>query len=191
VSVDAPEKRYYMACLDLEGRDVLVVGGGAVALEKVDGLLASGARITVVAPAIRAELRTLPLACVERPFRPSDLDGRHLVIAATSDDAVNDAVFHECERRRLFCNTVDDPDRCSVILPAVHREGPIAIAVSTGGASPALAKRIRDEAAALVGPHHAELARQLRARRPWAKQALSTYAERKEHFERLVEQALR
>ena len=185
------DKHYYMACLDLEGRDVLVVGGGSVALEKVGGLLAAGAEVTVVAPAIRPELRALPVTLVERTFRPADLDGRHLVVAATCDEAVNEAVFREAERRALFCITVDDPDRCSLILPAVHREGPIAVAISTGGASPALAKRIRDDVATLVGPRHAELARRLRELRPWAKRNLSSYDERKDYFERLVENALR
>jgi siroheme synthase-like protein len=184
------DKHYYMACLDLEGREVLVVGGGSVALEKIGALLDGGARVTVVSPEIDPQLRALPIRWLPRRFEPGDLADRHLVIAATSDTAVNTSVFREAERRNVFCNVVDVPELCSLILPAVHREGPIAVAVSTSGASPALAKRIRDQIAELIGPRHAALARELHARRPWAKRHLATYDERKEYFERLVEEAL-
>ena len=186
----ARERIYYMACLDLEGRSALVVGGGSVALEKVRGLLASGARVTVVAPRVHPELRELEVEWLPRRYERDDLAGRHLVVAATSSEAVNAAVSRDAERRYLFCNVVDEPELCSAILPAVHRQGPIAVAVSTSGASPALAKRIRDDIAALVGPDHADLARQLQALRPWAKRNLPTYDDRREYFERLVERAL-
>ena len=92
--------------------------------------------------------------------------------------------------RTLLCNVVDVPELCSFILPAVHREDPIAVAISTGGASPALAQRIRDEVAAVVGPEHAQLARDLRELRPWAKEHLPTYEARRAYFERLVAEAL-
>ena len=90
----------------------------------------------------------------------------------------------------MLCNVADVPDLCNFILPAVHREGPIAVAVSTGGASPALAKRIRDDVAEIVTPQHAELAQRLAEMRPWAKERYPTYAERRDFFESLVEQAL-
>jgi precorrin-2 dehydrogenase/sirohydrochlorin ferrochelatase len=186
----ADEKRYYMACLDLEGRSVLVVGGGRIALEKVTGLLECGADVTVVAPQILPELRELSVAWLPRRYERNDLLGRYLVVAATQLEALNAAVARDAARLSLLCNVVDDPDKCTVILPAIHREGPIAIAVSTGGASPALAKRLRDQFAAQVGPRTVALARELRARRPWAKENLSTYDERKEYFERLVDEAL-
>jgi precorrin-2 dehydrogenase/sirohydrochlorin ferrochelatase len=185
-----PERHYYMACLDLQGRDVLVVGGGSVALEKANGLLDGGASVIVVSPEIDPELRALPVEWLPRRYETGDLAGRHLVIAATSDTAVNTAVFQDAERRNVFCNVVDVPELCSLILPAVHRQGPIAVAVSTSGASPALAKRIRDEVAALIGPEHAELAERLYELRPWAKENLATYDQRKEYFEQLVEEAL-
>jgi siroheme synthase-like protein len=105
----ARDRAYYMACLDLEGRSVLVVGGGRVALEKVRGLLASGARVTVVAPRIHAELRDLDVEWLPRRYERDDLAGRHLVVAATSSEAVNAAVSREAERRYLFCNVVDEP----------------------------------------------------------------------------------
>jgi precorrin-2 dehydrogenase/sirohydrochlorin ferrochelatase len=99
-------------------------------------------------------------------------------------------VFADAEARNVFCNVVDVPELCSLILPAVHRQGPIAVAVSTGGASPALAQRIRDDVAALVGPQHADLAEQLRALRPWAKEHLPTYEARRDYLRRLVHEAL-
>ena len=186
-----PEKRYYMACLDLEGRDVLVVGGGPVAVEKVNGLLTCGARVTVVAPEIAAELERRDVKLRPREYRTEDLDGQFLVVAATSTTAVNRRVFADAEARGLLCNVVDVPELCSFILPAVHRVDPIAVAISTGGASPALAQRLRDDVAGVVRPEHATLARRLRDLRPWAKDAFETYEERRDYFQQLVEAELR
>jgi precorrin-2 dehydrogenase / sirohydrochlorin ferrochelatase len=184
------DKRYYMACLDLEGRSCLVVGGGSVGLEKAQGLLECGASVTIVAPQIVAELQQLPVERIRRSYRSSDLDGRYLVVAATSVTSLNRRVYTDAEERSILCNVVDVPELCSLILPAVHREGPIAVAVSTGGASPALAQRLRDEIARVVRPEHADLARSLRELRPWAKRHLPTYEARRDYFRRLVEQAI-
>jgi precorrin-2 dehydrogenase/sirohydrochlorin ferrochelatase len=184
-------KRFYMACLDLEGRSCLVVGGGSIALEKVSGLLDCGARVTVVAPRISEELRALDVERLSRGYRASDLDGRFLVVAATSITSLNRLVHDDAEARSLLCNVVDVPELCNFILPAVVRRDPIAIAVSTGGASPALAQRIRDDVAELIGPEHAELARRLRALRPWAKDNLSSYEERRDFFAELVASELK
>ena len=182
--------RYYMACLDLSGRSVLVVGGGPVALEKVDGLLAAGARVTVVAPEILPELAELELTLARRTYRTEDLTGRFLVVAATSTTSVNRRVFREAEALSILCNVVDVPELCSFILPAVHRHEPIAIAVSTGGASPALAQHLRDQIAAVVRPEHAELANRLRELRPWAKSHFATYEERRAFFAGIVAREL-
>lgn len=184
------DKRYYMACLDLEGRSCLVVGGGTVGLEKARGLLDCGARVTVVAPEIVPELRELDVERVPREYSSSDLEGRFLVVAATSITELNRRVSADAEARPVLCNVVDVPELCSFILPAVHREGPIAVAVSTGGASPALAQRIRDDVAGLVGPEHAELAVRLRELRPWVRSHYGTYEERKRFFADLVAEAL-
>jgi precorrin-2 dehydrogenase/sirohydrochlorin ferrochelatase len=180
------EKRYYMACLDLEGRTVLVVGGGKVALEKVRGLLECGASVTVVAPWIEPELLELDVEILRRRYRESDLDGRFLVVAATATPPVNRRVSADAEARSLLCNVADVPELCSFILPAVLRRDPIAVAVSTGGASPALAQRIRDDIDDVIGAEHVELARRLRELRPWVKQTYSTYDERKRFFAELV-----
>jgi siroheme synthase-like protein len=179
-----------MACLDLCGRSCLVVGGGRVASEKVAGLLECGADVTVVAPEIDDDLRATSAVLVERRFDESDLDGRFLVVAATSDRGVNAGVSAAADRRSLLCNVADDPELCSFILPALVRRDPIVVGVSTGGASPALAQRIRDDVADLVQPQHAELARRLHGLRPWAKRTFPTYEERRDYFRELVAREL-
>ena len=185
------ERRFYIACLDLEGRSCLVVGGGPVALEKARGLLDCGARVTVVAPGIIEELRSLDVELMPRGYRASDLDGRFLVVAATSIAPLNRRVHEDAEARSLLCNVVDVPELCSFILPAVLRRDPIAVAVSTGGASPALAQRIRDDIGELIGPEYPELAVRLRELRPWAKENFASYEERREFFADLVASELR
>lgn len=184
------EKRYYVACLDVEDRDCLIVGGGEVALEKARGLVECGARVTVVAPEVAAGLRELPVELVERSYEEGDLDSRFLVMAATSNAELNRRVYEQAEAASLLCNVADAPELCSFILPAIHRQDPIAIAVTTGGASPALAQRIRAELAELYGPEYAELARELRALRPWAKRRFASYEERRDFFQALVAEAL-
>jgi siroheme synthase-like protein len=184
------DDRHYIACLDLDGRDCLVVGGGKVGHEKASGLLACGARVTVVAPEISDEVAALPVELVRREYQSSDLEGRRLVIAATSVEALNRRVFVDAEARNLFCNVADVPELCSFILPAVHRRGPVVVAVSTGGASPALAQTLRDRFASQIGPEHESLAHELRHLRPWAKENLPTYEERRDFFRNLVTDAI-
>ena len=180
-----------MACIDLTGRAVLVVGGGRVALEKIEGLLAAGAdghRRRAADPA-RARASSTSRSSAAATAR-DDLDGKFLVVAATSTTSVNRRVFRDAESRALLCNVVDVPELCSFILPAVHRHEPIAVAVSTGGASPALAQHLRDQIATVVRPEHAELAHRLRELRPWAKSHFQTYEERKAYFAGLVAEEL-
>lgn len=162
---------HYVACLDLTGRRCLVVGSGSIADEKAAGLRACGADVSVSAR-----------------YEPALLDGVWLVVCA--DPALGERVFADAEERRIFCNVADVPQRCSFILPALHRRGPITLAVSTAGASPALAQRLRDDFAARVGPEHERLAVELRELRPWAKASLATYAERRDFFRRKVEEVL-
>ena len=151
--------RYYPVLLDVGGRPCLVIGGGEVAEAKARGLLACGARVTLIAPAVTSGLRNLAAAgrihWVQRDYRPGDLEGFMLAIAATDSPAVNRRVWQEAEERRIWLNAVDDPDHCSFILPAVHRQGDLVLAVSTGGKSPALAARLRDRLAARLGPEYA------------------------------------
>jgi siroheme synthase-like protein len=188
------DKRYYMACLDLAGRDVLVVGAGRVALEKIEGLLDVCARVAVVAPDVSDPVEELArrgrVGLIRSRYRAADLDGRFLVVAATSSRVVNEKVYADADARGMLCNVVDVPDLCSFILPAVHRDDPIAVAVSTGGASPALAQRIRDDVARLITPSHTRLARELRELRPWAKERYPTYEARRDYFRHLVRERL-
>jgi siroheme synthase-like protein len=187
-------KRYYMACLDLEDRDVLVVGAGSVALEKIHGLLDVGARVTVVAPDVSEPVDALArgglVEVVRRRYRDPDLAGRFLVVAATSVTSLNERVFADADARGMLCNVVDVPELCSFILPAVHRDDPIAVAISTGGASPALAQRLRDDVAEVVTHEHARLAVELRELRPWAKERFPTYKARRDFFQQLVKERL-
>jgi precorrin-2 dehydrogenase/sirohydrochlorin ferrochelatase len=178
--------RFYMACLDLRGRRCVVVGAGSVGLEKTRGLLDCGALVTVVAPLAEPELHELSVVWRPRRYRARDLEGAQLVVAATADPRVNRRVHADAESRGLLCNVADVPELCNFILPSVYRRDPIAVAVSTGGASPALAKRLRDQIAAQIGPEHAELAQRLRTLRPWAKKRFATYDERRVFFEQLV-----
>jgi precorrin-2 dehydrogenase/sirohydrochlorin ferrochelatase len=148
----------YPVNLVLEGRNCLVVGGGRVAVRKVEGLLACGARVRVVAPKIATELRSLPsVSCDERPWRPDDIDGVWLVIAATDDPSVNRAVYEAGERAGVWVNGADDPANCAFTLPSVVRRGDLQVTVSTGGRSPALATWLRRRLEAEIGPEYAVL----------------------------------
>lgn len=180
----------YLAALVLKDRRCLVVGAGAVARDKIEGLLACSAKVRVVAPRVHPEVASLAakgtLELRTRPYESFDLDGCYLAVAATSDEEVNRRVFSDCEARRIFCNVVDVPALCSFILPAVLRSGPIAIAVSTSGASPVLAQRMRDEIAAAFGPEYARLAEVLDGLRDWARKTLPTYEARRDFFSSIV-----
>ncbi len=145
---------YYPVSLDLSNRPCLVVGAGAVAARKARGLLDCGARVTVIAPDIGGDMRSLTsrLEALEpRAFRPGDAAGFRLVVTATGDPAVDGAVAAEADAAGVWVNSADDPAHCSFILPAVHRDGAVTIAVSTGGLSPALAVWLRNRLAALSG----------------------------------------
>jgi precorrin-2 dehydrogenase/sirohydrochlorin ferrochelatase len=181
---------FYIACLRLSRRRCLVVGGGDIGLEKVEGLLACGADVVLVAPEAHSELQDLAregsIRWERREYRPDDLEGCLIAIAATGDTDVNIAVFNDAERRSMLVNVVDVPPLCNFILPAIVRTGPLAVAISTAGASPALAKRMKREIAELFGEPYAELAVLLNDVRGWAKATLPTYQDRKEFFEGIV-----
>lgn len=180
----------YIACIDLRDKPCLVVGAGPVALEKTEGLLAAGARVSVVAPHVVDELRAFArlgaIDLIERGFEDADLDNRFLVVAATARRDVDELVHAGAERRLMLCNVADVPDLCNFMLPAVTRHGRLALAISTMGASPALAKRIKREMAESFGPPYARLAELLEALRPWAKRTLPTYHDRRDFFEAIV-----
>ncbi|HEX9579421.1 MAG TPA: NAD(P)-dependent oxidoreductase [Myxococcales bacterium] len=159
----------FPAFLKLDGRDVLLVGGGAVAAGKLAALLAAGARVTVVAPEIREELQRPSVQIFKRPFEPADLESKWFVIAA-APAAINREVARAAAERRVFVNAADDPDAASAFLGGVVRKGGVTIAVSTEGRAPALAGLLREALEAVLPDELArwsDLAEQQRAR--WRK----------------------
>ncbi len=181
---------FYIACLKLTGRRCVVVGGGDIGLEKVEGLLACDGRVVLIAPEAHPELQRLAeegsIEWLRRDYEPGDLEATFIAIAATDDTDVNIAVFDDAERRAMLVNIVDVPPLCNFILPAIVRTGPLAIAISTAGASPALAKRMKAQIAAEYGEPYARLAVLLNEVRGWAKMTLPTYQDRKVFFESIV-----
>ncbi|HEX3542869.1 MAG TPA: bifunctional precorrin-2 dehydrogenase/sirohydrochlorin ferrochelatase [Acidimicrobiales bacterium] len=143
------EGAQYPVNLILTGKRCLVVGGGPIAARKVAGLLACGADVHVVAPAVSPELAALPVAVEQRPYREEDLAGNRLVIAATNDAALNRTIYQQAEQQSIWVNSADDPASCTFTLPSIIRRGPVMVTVSTGGRSPALAtwlkRRLEEE----------------------------------------------
>ncbi len=184
------EKTFYMACLDLGDRPTLVVGAGPIGLEKIEGLLVANARVHVVAKTACAAVLALAaegtISLALREYVSEDLVGHLLVVAATEDTELNVRIYREAEQRAMLVNVVDVPPLCNFILPAIVRTGPIAIAISTSGSSPALAKRLKREIAEMYGEPHAQLAEILNGLRGWAKDLFPTYQDRKVFFEGIV-----
>lgn len=151
--------RYYPAFLDLDRKPCLVVGGGAVAERKVETLLKSGARVTVVSPAITARLRSLAssgeITHARRGYHAGDIDGMALVVTAAGPRDVNRRVAEDAAAAGVLVNSVDDPANCSFVVPSIVERGGLTIAISTGGAAPALARRLRQELEEVCGPEYA------------------------------------
>jgi precorrin-2 dehydrogenase/sirohydrochlorin ferrochelatase len=135
--------------LKLAGRPCLVVGAGSIGEQKIRSLIDCGARVQVVAPSASAAVTEAAslgtLAWSQRDFDLSDLDGVFLVVAATSSQEINHAIYRAAQERGILCNVVDDPPHCDFFYPAVVRRGHFQIAISTGGLSPALAQRVRKQ----------------------------------------------
>jgi siroheme synthase-like protein len=160
---------YYPIFVELQDRRCLVIGGGREAQRKVEGLLAAGGNVVVISPALTEDLQRLlaegRIAWVAREYREGDVEGYEMVMVATDDGAVNAQVAAEGKRRRVWVNAADDPKHCDFILPAVVRRGTITVASSTSGASPALARRLREELEAYLTeemPALADLLREVR-----------------------------
>lgn len=153
---------FYPLFLELAGRACVVIGGGAVAERKVEGLLQVEASVTVISPTLSDRLEAWKtegrIRHLRRDYGPGDLAGSQLAFVATDDGEVNAAVAREGRERGVWVNAADDPAHCDFILPSVLRRGPLAVAVATGGSSPALSRAVREELEAYFTPDYTVLA---------------------------------
>ncbi|HZP26144.1 MAG TPA: bifunctional precorrin-2 dehydrogenase/sirohydrochlorin ferrochelatase [Dehalococcoidia bacterium] len=167
--------RYYPIFLDLKDRPAVIIGGGEVAWRKAQGLLEAGAAITVISPALHPELAALKgsgsLHHLEREYRAGDLSGFLLAFVATNDHDLNRTVAEEGKQLGVLVNAVDDPPNCDFVMPSIIRRGDLTLAISTGGGSPAAARRVREDMEAFLTEDYAllldlatEVRRELRER---------------------------
>ncbi|MGB3635202.1 MAG: bifunctional precorrin-2 dehydrogenase/sirohydrochlorin ferrochelatase [Rubrobacteraceae bacterium] len=155
----------YPIFLDLSGRRCVVVGGGAVANRKARKLLQARAEVVVISPEVKPEIESMAVEVRHRPYENGDLEGAYLAFTATDSRKVNSAVAQEARERGIFINVADKPSEGSFALPSTLRRGGLQVAVSTGGASPTLARSIRGELEKQFGPEWAGLIEELRRRR--------------------------
>lgn len=185
---------YLPVSIRLEDRAVTVVGGGQVAASRVTALLECGAQVRVISPSPSVALAELAgtgaILLEEREYRDGDLEGSALVMAATDDAAVNRAVWEEARQQGIWVNVADDPNHCDFIMPAVLRRGDLSIAVSTSGRSPALAVRLRQRLARIVGPEYARLVEVLDRARKRVRERVADPAARRRLLYRLVDSDL-
>ena len=182
--------RFYPLFMDLAGRSCLVVGAGAVAARKARSLLDCGARVTVVGVKPAAPCRALErrgAVLRDRRFRASDVSRQALVIAATDDPAVNAAVAAAARSKRIPVNVVDDPARCSFIVPAVVSRGDLTVAISTGGKSPAAARLVKARIEELLGEEYAALVRLLGAHRARMKETVAQQSTRARAWKQMLD----
>ena len=180
----------YMVSLDLKNKKCLVVGGGNVAERKALSLLECGARVCLVSPETTPALASMAgdgsLRYRQGSYKTSDLEGMFLVFGATGREEVNRRIADDCAARGLLVNIVDDPAKCSFFVPATVRRGPLSIAVSTGGKSPLLARKIREELEAAYGPQYEEFLETLGALREEIIKKVSDPEKKKKILEDLV-----
>lgn len=181
---------YYPIYIDIEDRDVLIVGGGVVCARKAETMMKYGARVTIVSPEITEEIeeweRAGMLRVTRAPYSEPVLEGRSMVIASTDDKCVNGRVARDCRRRRIPVNVVDVTHLCEFIVPAIVERGSIQIAISTGGSSPAVARTLKEDLQRFVGPEYAELNDLLGTLRKSAKSVLPTDVDRKRFFDGII-----
>ena len=185
---------YYPVMLDLAGRQALLVGGGDVAAQKAGPLLEAGARLRIVAPTLAARLRDRVEAgeatWEAREVRDGDVDGASIVVCATDSREVNRRVYEEASAAGVMVNVVDDPELCSFIAPSVVRRGPLLLAISTGGRSPAFAKFVRRQLETAVGEEYGRLAELAGRMRDRARAAGAGYEQRDRAAEEVLPRLL-
>jgi len=181
---------YYPIYLDIEERNVVIIGGGNVCARKAETMMKYGARVTVVSPELTDEIEQWAtdgcLAIRRKPYEEADLDGAHIVIASTDDQSVNEQIAADCRARRIPVNVVDVTPLCEFIVPAIIEKGSIQIAVSTGGKSPALARTLKEDLNRAIGPEYAEVNDALGSLRDGAKKVLPTDIDRKRFFDAII-----
>lgn len=184
------ERPHYPVFLDIEDRDVVVVGGGAVSERKIESLLRCGGRVTVVAPEVTPRIESWAAAgrvtLHRRPYEATDVDGVMIAVASTSNAAVNARVAADARAKNALVNVADDPALCDFIVPAVIESGSMQVAVSTGGSSPALARRLKADLQRTLGNEYAEVNTILGSLRDGAKAALPHDSDRKRFFDAVI-----
>jgi siroheme synthase-like protein len=182
---------YYPVLLKLEGKCCVVVGGGFGTTERVRSLLDAGAEVTLISPTAAPEIEQLAnggrIHWHAREYRTGDLEEAFLAIACPPDRVRNAEIWADAEARGIPVNAVDDPPHCSFIFPAIHRQGDLVIAVSSGGKSPALASRIRDRIARDVGPTYGQFLEMLGRLRPEVTERFPDFDRRREIWYSLVD----
>lgn len=180
--------KYYPVYLDVKGKKCVIVGGGNVAYRKACSLKEAGAKVTVISPDICPEMSNEKgLTLINKNYNENCLDGAMLVIAATDDEEVNKKVSLDAGKRNIIINVVDRPELCTFIVPATVKRGEFCISISTGGASPALAKNIRKELEVVFGPEYEGYVNLLNKMRDIAMSNVKDGAKRREILQRLAE----
>jgi siroheme synthase-like protein len=181
---------YYPIYIDIEDRNVLIVGGGTVCARKAETMMRYGGRVTIVSPAITDEIaaweRDEALSVHRKKYEEADLHGASIVIASTDDPCVNARVARDCRRRKIPVNVVDVTHLCEFIVPAIIEKGSIQIAISTGGKSPALGRTLKEDLQRTIGPEYAEVNDILGTLRKSAKSVLPTDVDRKRFFDGII-----
>lgn len=181
---------YYPINLVLKNRKCVVTGAGIVAERKVRRLLECGSRVLVIGPAITPGLKAMAdnrkIVFKRRKVSLRDLDGAYLVIAAAADRAANSLVSAYCRKNNILVNVVDSPKECSFILPSIIRRGDLTISISTGGISPGLAKKIRQDLEKAFGREYASLLGIMKKIRPLALKKMKSAEDRKKFFNKIL-----
>jgi len=180
----------YPVFVDISGKRCLVVGGGSVALRKIRTLVECGAKVRVVSPAAAAEIRRLAsdglVAWEEKKFVPRDLDGVFMAFAATDDTGKNRQIIQACKNKDVPVNAADDPEACDFFVPSVVRRRGLCVAIGTGGRSPLLAGRLRNELEGMIPEEYGEFLEILGEQREKLKKEVPDREKRKKIFEALV-----
>ena len=185
---------FYPVFLNLKDKRVVVIGGGEVAERKVESLLDTGASVTVISPHVTARLASLAdsrlIELQKRPYAQGDCSRAALVLSATDDPEVNEAVWNEATGAGILVNTADEPVLCNFIMPAVVRRGELAVAISTGGTSPALASRLRHKFSQMLGPEYTRLVELLARIRPEIRERFHNGRDRKALHYRILDSGI-